>query len=107
MDTRHRKMWDLYGHETAKHVRWDDGLNGGDSYYLKIIHSCPCSNVTSGDPCKARPAMLCIDLEDRLKTMSPNEKTLAFDLGEVDLSAPWKYYYCPDYDEGINTPCAP
>lgn len=34
-------------------------------------------------------------------------KALAFDLGEVDLIVPWKYYYCPEYEEGINKPCSP
>lgn len=92
------KLLGMDPNETTVRVHWGENMYGGDSYYLQINHSCPCSNMTSGDACKwtLKPRLsLCIDLEDRLKALRPKGGTLRFDLGEVDLSAPWKYYRCP------------
>lgn len=99
-------LYDMEPNQTTLHVGYDENLFGGDSYYLQIDHVCPCSNVTSGNACEwtMDPRIsLCIDLEDKMKGPPPTDDTFRLDLGEVDLSTPWKYYRCPS----TVAPCLP
>ncbi|KAH7702750.1 hypothetical protein AAVH_30089 [Aphelenchoides avenae] len=95
-------------HKSTKDVIWGGTDRPGKSYYLRVLHSCPCSNTTVADPCDpSKKAYLCIDIDDKLKSVPKGQKQLNFDLGTVDLSAPWKYAHCTEYDVGVNAPCSP
>lgn len=101
-------MWFMDNHKSTRNVRFGGDYRRDKEYYLRILHSCPCSNTTATDPCNpTKQAYICVDIDDKLKSVPQGEKQVAFDLGTIDLSAPWKYAHCTEYDDGVNAPCSP